>query len=386
MMARISVLIPCRQHGHYLDAALASVMGQTWPDVEAVVANDGSTDVTADVAERWRRAYPDRVIVLETGGVGQARARRLASDRARGDYWITLDADDLLEPAMAAKCLKVLEAAPDAAAAVADVWMTDVSGRRALHCLKQRSLSGWPAVLEACPIGAWNGVLIRAAVARRVGGLGVEGESGAEDWDFAVRLVRAGLTVAGVGEALARYRQSPDSHSRDPMAPFQAKLAMLDRCRGADPRLQDFGVTQPVLDERAYWRCRNRHLFFAWGLCASGRPASALALAPFFGGSEPDWGGWPTAYAHGVAHGSRGGSLPPQRVPPEVREAVTAALRTAGRPVREVEELIRAMARAAWRRHFHGPRYWWRRWEASRATRRFMSAGGLLPPPASPAG
>ncbi len=384
-MARVSILIPCRQHGHYLDAALASVFGQTWPDVEVVLANDGSTDNTEAVARRWQRAYPDRVIVLETGGVGQARARKLASERARGDFWITLDADDLLEPAMVETCLRAMEAAPGAAAAVADVWMTDASGRRALHRLRQRSLPGWPAVLEGCPIGAWNGVLIRASAARQAGGIGVDGEPGAEDWDFAVRLVRAGLTVVSAGQALARYRQCPDSHSRDPVAPLKAKIALLERCRTEDPRLANTGVAQPVLDEAGYWRYRNRCLFFAWGVCATGPRASAASLTPFFGGHDPEWEAWAAAYANGVAHGCRGGTPPPRGVPPEVRKAVLKALDKSDQSdSSDKSDLIEKMARAAWVRHFHGPRYAWRRFQCWRATRAFRRTDARWPRPANP--
>jgi len=384
-MAEISVLIPCRQHGHFLDDALASVFAQTGADLEAVVANDGSTDNTEAVVRRWQRAFPDRVLTVNTGGIGQARARRRAADLARGAYWITLDADDRLEPAMAETCRRVLARHPQAAAAAADVWMTDADGQRAIQVLKQRRWPGWPEVLDACPIGNWSSVLIRADVARRVGGIGLEGEAGAEDWDFAVRLVRAGLSIVGVGAALARYRQCPDSHSRDPVPAFRAKVAMLERCRTDDPRLAAAVSVQPVLDEAAYWHYRNRYLFFAWGLAAAAAPAAADALVDAFGGRAREWDGWASAYAHGVAHAGHGGIPPPRVVPPEVRAAVTEALRRAACPAEAAERFFVQVERAVWKRHFRGPRYWRRRLDAWLATRRFRRGPAPGRPPASPA-
>jgi hypothetical protein len=371
----VSVLIACYQHGHWLGGALESVFAQTHPDMEAVVADDGSTDRTPAVAAEWERRRPGRVTLIGTPRLGQAGARRAALERATGEFYITLDADDLLEPRMAARCLAALARDPGAAAAAADVWMVDESATRALRRLGQGRLPGWPGVLEGNPLGGVAGVMVRVEQAGRIGGLAPAGMSGAEDWDFSVRLVRAGLRVAAVPEALARYRQSGGSHSRNPVPVLQTSLDLLERCRTPDARLELPPERQPVLADGEWKRLRNRQVFFVAGLAAAGVPSALpeVLACRVKGGGDPS--AWARAFAAGVNHailggGSGAGAAARIRVP--LAEALQASGEGDG-----VAPLQQELEQAVRRLGFKGPRYWLRRIEAWRATRRFRAGGGV---------
>ena len=87
----ISVIIPAYNRESYLAGAIESVLSQTYPAMEIIVVDDGSTDGTAKVA----RAYGERVhyIRQENSGAGAARNAGLA--RARGSLIAFLDSDDL---------------------------------------------------------------------------------------------------------------------------------------------------------------------------------------------------------------------------------------------------------------------------------------------------
>lgn len=95
--ALLSVVIPAYNVEHYLADCLESLLGQSYLNFEAIVVDDGSTDHTAAIAERY--AAEDRrlrVVRQPNGGLGAARNRGVAE--ARGDYLAFLDSDDLLVP------------------------------------------------------------------------------------------------------------------------------------------------------------------------------------------------------------------------------------------------------------------------------------------------
>lgn len=93
----ISVIIPCYQQGRFLHDAVTSLQAQTYPDWEAIIVNDGSTDETALVARDICAADP-RVRYMEKANGGLSSARNAGLSVAKGDWIQFLDADDLLMP------------------------------------------------------------------------------------------------------------------------------------------------------------------------------------------------------------------------------------------------------------------------------------------------
>jgi glycosyltransferase involved in cell wall biosynthesis len=91
----ISILIPCHNAAPWLKAALRSAREQTWPEVEIIVVDDGSTDESYEIA---RRLAGLRSKVLRQERRGASAARNRALEFARGEFIQYLDADDLLEP------------------------------------------------------------------------------------------------------------------------------------------------------------------------------------------------------------------------------------------------------------------------------------------------
>ena len=63
---RVSIIIPCYNHAHFLRDAVQSALSQTWPDCEVIVVDDGSRDGTADEIAVVARAY--RVYYTKASG------------------------------------------------------------------------------------------------------------------------------------------------------------------------------------------------------------------------------------------------------------------------------------------------------------------------------
>lgn len=91
----VSVLIPCYNAAPWLRETLQSVLDQTWPHIEIILVDDGSTDATLAEVERLQRREI-KVFTQENGGAASARNRGL--EEATGDFIQYLDADDVLAP------------------------------------------------------------------------------------------------------------------------------------------------------------------------------------------------------------------------------------------------------------------------------------------------
>jgi len=108
----VSVVIPVYNQGHYLAAAIESVLGQDYEPLELVVVDDGSTDSSSDVL----RGYSDRITIIRQPNRGAANALNRGIDAAQGELVCWLSADDQFRPGK-------IGAQVAAFAADADLWL-----------------------------------------------------------------------------------------------------------------------------------------------------------------------------------------------------------------------------------------------------------------------
>lgn len=107
----VSILIPCYNAAPWLRETLESALGQSWPNKEIIVVDDGSTDESPTIL----RAYAGRGIrVFTQANGGQSAAFNRAVAEARGEYFEFLDADDLIAPnKIAVQMARLASEAPD---------------------------------------------------------------------------------------------------------------------------------------------------------------------------------------------------------------------------------------------------------------------------------
>lgn len=95
----VSVIMPIYNGERHLAETLESVVVQTYPNLEAVLVDDGSTDASLEIAESFARRYPERFrVVRGEPRQGPCRQRNRALDSARGSLICWLDQDDLWMP------------------------------------------------------------------------------------------------------------------------------------------------------------------------------------------------------------------------------------------------------------------------------------------------
>lgn len=103
----VSVIIPCYNCAQYLEGTLQSVKKQTYPNVELILVDDGSTDDTRAIIER----HAGEAVCHFGPNRGASAARNTGANLASGAYLQYLDADDLLKPTALEDRVQALQAA-----------------------------------------------------------------------------------------------------------------------------------------------------------------------------------------------------------------------------------------------------------------------------------
>src|SRR5436190_24381702 len=93
----VTVVTPAYNVARYIEAAVRSVLRQTYGNFEYIIVDDGSSDDTLAVAHRLAR-FDQRVKVLSVDHGGSSRARNIGIAAAHGEFISFLDADDAWEP------------------------------------------------------------------------------------------------------------------------------------------------------------------------------------------------------------------------------------------------------------------------------------------------
>ena len=96
---KISIIIPAYNVETYLERCLDSVLGQTYPNLEVIVINDGSVDGTGEIIDRYAKKDP-RIVAVHQANSGLVMVREKGIKIATGDYVGFVDGDDAVEPDM----------------------------------------------------------------------------------------------------------------------------------------------------------------------------------------------------------------------------------------------------------------------------------------------
>ena len=106
-MPMVSVIMPCYNQGNFIDAAVDSVLLQTFANFEIIIINDGSTDeFTINKLKKYNKPFCK---VIHTTNKGLAAARNIGLKNATGKYIQFLDADDVINKEKIELQIKSLE-------------------------------------------------------------------------------------------------------------------------------------------------------------------------------------------------------------------------------------------------------------------------------------
>lgn len=94
---KISIIVPCYNVEKYVVKCLDSLVKQTFTEIEIVAVNDGSTDRTSDILDKYAKK-DSRIVIINQKNQGLSGARNTGIEKARGKYVILVDGDDWIDP------------------------------------------------------------------------------------------------------------------------------------------------------------------------------------------------------------------------------------------------------------------------------------------------
>lgn len=186
----ISVVMPSYNSADTIEASLRSVVAQTYPALEIIVVDDGSSDETVARARAIPCERPIQV-VAEGRNQGAPRARNRGAELAKGEFLAFLDSDDTWSPDKLDRQIQAMLAAPETVLCYTQIRHDDHLGREIYTSEYERSGALGADLLARNVVGSTSSVMIRRDAFFRVGGFD-PGFTACQDWDLWVRLAEAG--------------------------------------------------------------------------------------------------------------------------------------------------------------------------------------------------
>jgi len=290
-MARVSIGLPVFNGERYLEEAIASVLGQSYTDLELIITDNASTDRTPDICAQACRQDARIRYFRNEKNLGAAPNYNRAWSHATGEYFKWLAHDDRIKPRFIEAAVAALDANPDAVLCNSEAEYIDGEGRHLgfYRSVLEQCKSGRPAeqlaaiLLNSHTCIDFFGLIRREAM---VGSILHEAFSGA-DKAFIAQMALRGRLIQ-LNEPLVEVREHPHRYTRTTKS-ARMKLAWHDTSktnRVDFPVLTLYRTCRDMVEterldpaDQAQCRWVMRRFWFNW--LNAGRLAADLLSVPF---------------------------------------------------------------------------------------------------------
>lgn len=210
---KISVIMGVYNAVDTVSAAIDSILGQTFQDFEFIICDDGSSDGSVSLLEKYHKRYPDKIrLIIHEKNKGLNETLNDCLKIAEGEYIARMDADDLSMPTRFEKQVAFLDSHPDHAFVGANMIHFDENGDWGVSALlaepRKEDLAKGSQFAHAT-------VLMRKAAVMGVGGYSVSPKLlRVEDYHLWIKLYEKGLKGHNLTEALYKVRDDKDAQGR----------------------------------------------------------------------------------------------------------------------------------------------------------------------------
>jgi glycosyltransferase involved in cell wall biosynthesis len=220
----VSVVIPTYNHARFLTEALAAVKAQTLTDWEAIVVDNHSQDGTATVIESMCDPRISHVLIHNQGVI--SASRNLGMSLAKGRYIAFLDSDDVWCPEKLEYCVARLEAGFDVVCH-GERWVSDKKVRHVVY--GPDANARYDRLLFEGNCLSTSAVVMRRSLIDKAGIFSVnEAFITAEDYEYWMRLSRAGARISFLTELLGDYRIHSGNQMRAVLRNIEAVKAVVE--------------------------------------------------------------------------------------------------------------------------------------------------------------
>jgi len=203
-MVKVTVYIPSYNYGRYLDQAVQSVFNQTMGDWELIIIDDGSTDNTSELLQKYKQHRRTRIIEQENKGLNVTN--NIALRLANGSYLMRLDADDYLDENALLILSNILDTKPEVGLVYPDYYEVDADGE-VLHLVRRKKIAVEVELLDLPAHGACT--MLRKELLMQIGGY-IESFSCQDGYELWLRFIER-FNPYNVNVPLFYYRQHPSS-------------------------------------------------------------------------------------------------------------------------------------------------------------------------------
>jgi GT2 family glycosyltransferase len=205
-LPKISVVTPSFNSVGTIGATIESVLRQDYANWEHIVVDGGSTDGTLRVLERYRR-----LTWASEKDEGHYDAMNKGIARASGDVVVILNADDCFRAGALRKVAEVFQQNPDWDGLFGDVVFVDGAGREIYR--REEALYDYRVLLYGVDYICHQALFVRSGVYERLGGYRHKEFLNSADYEFKLRLGRAGCRIGHLSELLGLPLPCPGSVS-----------------------------------------------------------------------------------------------------------------------------------------------------------------------------
>lgn len=204
-MKKVSIVVPCFNQQEFIAETLDSVLRQTYSEWECIIVDDGSTDGSDAIIQRYGQ-QDRRFLPFKKPNGGVAAARNFGFAQARGELFVPLDGDDKIHPDFLRRAVECFTTQPD----------TDLVHSKTKRIGESNKI--WQLPEYSYDKLLWQNMIVNTTMYRRdaflrVGGYSPEMVHGFEDWEFYVRLLSPESKVQFIDAPLYLYRVKKSSRS-----------------------------------------------------------------------------------------------------------------------------------------------------------------------------